>query len=143
MHPISLLESPANDTCHRYIFKALYSTMEVSTQLISRPLQHYPFWTNLVFACKTETLGSLYSHVLIIIAKSSKSKNQVVHEKKFKGLLSSTCLTSSEGRLLDLESEVIRGLGSISTVSNILSLDIFCIHTVETKMPILGFLSSL
>ena len=25
-------------------------------------VQHYPFWTNLAFACKTETLGSLYSY---------------------------------------------------------------------------------
>ena len=30
-----------------------------------------PFYTNWVFACKTETLGSLYSHALLIIAKSS------------------------------------------------------------------------
>ena len=28
--------------------------------------QHYPFYTNLTFACKTETLGSLYSHALLI-----------------------------------------------------------------------------
>ena len=33
--------------------------------------QHYPFWTKLTFACKTETLGSLYRHALLIIAKSS------------------------------------------------------------------------
>ena len=25
-------------------------------------VQNYPFWTNLAFACKTETIGSLYSH---------------------------------------------------------------------------------
>ena len=34
-------------------------------------VQHSPFWTKLIFACKTETLGSLYSHALLIIAKSS------------------------------------------------------------------------
>ena len=34
-------------------------------------VQHYPFYTNLTFASKTETLGSLYSHALLIIAKSS------------------------------------------------------------------------
>ena len=45
------------------------------------------------------------------------SKIQVVHEQKFKDLL--TYLTSSERRLLDFESEVMRGLG------NILSLDVF------------------
>ena len=30
-----------------------------------------PFCTNLTFACKTKTLGSLYSNVQLIIAKSS------------------------------------------------------------------------
>ena len=40
------------------------------------------------------------------LTKSSKSKNQVVHEQKFKDLLSSTCHISSEIRVLDLESEV-------------------------------------
>ena len=44
-------------------------------------VQHYPFWTNLAFACKTETLGSLYGHALFILTKSSKSNNQVVHEQ--------------------------------------------------------------
>ena len=34
-------------------------------------VHHYPFWTNLAFACKTKTLGSLHSHALLIIAKSS------------------------------------------------------------------------
>ena len=57
--------------------------------------------------------------------KSSKSKNQVVHEQKFKDLLSCTHLTSSERIVLDLESEVMRGPGSIPTGGNILSLDIF------------------
>ena len=33
--------------------------------------QHYPFWTKLTFACKTETLDPLYSHALLIIAKFS------------------------------------------------------------------------
>ena len=69
-------------------------------------VQHSPFWTNLAFACKTKTLGSLYSHALLILTKSSKSKNQVVHEQKFKALLSSTRWISSEKRVLDLESEV-------------------------------------
>ena len=76
-------------------------------------VQHYPFYTNLTPAYKTETLGSLYSHALLIPTKSSKSKYQVVHEQKFKDLLSSTCLTSSERRVLDLESEVMRGPGSL------------------------------
>ena len=29
-------------------------------------VQHAPLYTNLAFACKTETLGSLYSHALLI-----------------------------------------------------------------------------
>ena len=35
-------------------------------------VQHYPLYTNLKFACKTETLGSLYIHALLIPVKSSK-----------------------------------------------------------------------
>ena len=79
----------------------------------------------MAFACETETLGSLYSHALLIPTKSSKSKYQVVDEQKFKDLLSSTCLTISERRMLDLESEVMRDLGSFPTGGNILSLDFF------------------
>ena len=67
------------------------------------------FYTNLTFACKTETLGSLYNHALLIPLKSSKSKYQVMHEQKFQDLLSSTCQVSVEWRVL--ESEVMRGLG--------------------------------
>ena len=72
----------------------------------SRNVQHSPFWTNLAFASKTETLGSLYNNAPLILTKSSKSKNQVVYEQKFKDLLSSTCQISSERRGLDLELEV-------------------------------------
>ena len=35
-------------------------------------VQHSPFWANLAFACNTETLGSLYSHVLLILIKLKK-----------------------------------------------------------------------
>ena len=83
------------------------------------------FWTSLAFACKTGTLDPLYIHALLILTKSSKSKNQVVHEQKFKDLLSSTCLTRSGRRVLDLETEVMRGLGSMPTGGNILSFDFF------------------
>ena len=34
-------------------------------------VQHYPLSTNWEFSYKTETLGSLYSYALLIIAKSS------------------------------------------------------------------------
>ena len=43
-----------------------------------------PFYINLTFAWKTETLDSLVSHALLIPLKSTKSKFQVVHEQKFK-----------------------------------------------------------
>ena len=83
-------------------------------------VQHSPFCTNLTFACKTETSGSLYSHALLILTKSSKSKNQMVHEQNFKDLLSSTCHISPERRVLDLESEA---RGSLLNGGNILLLD--------------------
>ena len=47
----------------------------------------------------TETLGSLFNHALHILPKSPKSKNQVVHEEKFKDSLTSTC----QVRVSDLE----------------------------------------
>ena len=50
---------------------------------------------------------------------SSKSKNQVVHEQKFKDLLSSAWQVSVERIVLDLESGAMRGLGSIPTRGNI------------------------
>ena len=62
----------------------------------------------------------------------------MVHEQKFKDLLSSTCQVSVERIVLDLESEVVRGLGSIPTRGNILSLDFF--HIVKPPMPILAIL---
>ena len=42
-----------------------------------------PIASKLTFACKTETLGSLYSHALLFLTKSSKSKYQLVHEQKY------------------------------------------------------------
>ena len=86
----------------------------------------------MTFACKTETLSSL-----LISLKSSKSKYQVVHEQK----LRSTCQVSVERIVLDLESEAMRGPGSIPTGGNILSLDFF--HIVKLPMPILALLPML
>ena len=74
-------------------------------------VHHAPLFTNLAFAGMTETLSSLYSHALLILTKSYKSKHQVVHEQKFKDLLSSTCQVSVERSMLDLESEVQYSLG--------------------------------
>ena len=55
----------------------------------------------------------------------------MVHEQKFKDLLSSTCQVGVERIVLDLESEVMGGLGSIPTGDNILSLDFF--HIVKPR----------
>ena len=43
--------------------------------------------SGLTFGCKTETIASLNSLTLLILTESSKSKNQVVYELKFKDLL--------------------------------------------------------
>ena len=32
-------------------------------------VQHSPFWTDWAFACRTETLGSLHGHALLIPTK--------------------------------------------------------------------------
>ena len=69
-------------------------------------VQHASLYTNLAIACKTETFSSSYSHALLILTKPSKSKHQVVHEQKFKDLLSNTCQVSVERSMLDLEAEV-------------------------------------
>ena len=98
-------------------------------------VQHSSFWTKLTFACNTETLGSLYSHALLILTESSKSKNQVVHKQKFKDLLSSTCLVSPERIMLDLQSEVLRGPVSIPTDCSIFHC-FFCFHIAKPLMPI-------
>ena len=90
----------------------------------------------LTFAYKTETLGSLYNHALLILLKSSKSKHHVVHEQKFKDLLSSTCQVSVERIVLDLESEAAWNLFPLG--GNILPLDFF--HVVKPLMSILPIL---
>ena len=65
----------------------------------------------------------------------------MVHEQKFKDLLSSACQVSVERIMLDLESEVMRGPGSIPSGVNILSLDFF--HIVKPLMALLPILSNL
>ena len=94
--------------------------------------------SNLTFACKTETLFSIYSHALLILLKSFKSKYQVVHAQKFKDLLSRTCQVNVERIVLDLESEGMRGLGSILTGGNILSLEFFLFSRSKGKNANIG-----
>ena len=66
----------------------------------------------------------------------------MVHEQKFKDLTSNTCLVSPERRVLDLESEVMRGPGSIPTEGNIFHC-FFCFHIAKPLMPILALLPTL
>ena len=61
------------------------------------------------------------------------------HEQKFKDLLSSTLQVSVEKIVLDLESEVMRGPGSIPTGGNIFHW-IFCFHVVKPLLRILALL---
>ena len=53
--------------------------------------------------------------------------------------VSSTCQVSVEMRVLDLESEVMRGPGSIPTGDNIFHWN-FCFHVVKALMIILALL---
>ena len=76
---------------------------------------------------------------LIDSLKSSESKYQVVHKQNFTNVLSSTCQVSVERRALDLESEAMRGSGSIPTGGNILSLDfISCSKASDANIGIIS-----
>ena len=106
-------------------------------------VQHHPFWPKLTFACKTETSGSLHSHALLVIVKSSqflKVQKSTGAWAEVKDLLSSTWQVNVERKVLDLESGVMTGLGSIPTRGNIFSLDFFCFHVVKPLLPILALL---
>ena len=70
---------------------AIMAILASEALLHEKKIQWQNVTPNLTFACKTETLGSLYNHALLILLKSSKFKYQVVHEQIFKDLLSSTC----------------------------------------------------
>ena len=98
-------------------------------------VQQSLFWTNSVFACKTENLGSLYSHALMNLTKSSKSKNQAAHEQKFKDFPSSTCQVSPERRVIKRRGED-RVLSSLGVT---FCHWIFCFDIVKLLMPILDY----
>ena len=52
--------------------------------IIGLKVQSLTKWAKKAFACRSETFRFLYSQALLILTKSSKSKNQMVHEQKFK-----------------------------------------------------------
>ena len=62
----------------------------------------------------------------------------MVHEQKFKDLLSSTCQASVVRIVLDLKSEAMRGPGSIPTGGNILSLDFFLFSCSKDENATIG-----
>ena len=72
-----------------------YTRWIIPSLLTRCPSKESPNWANQAFACKSETFRTLYSHALLILIKSSKSKNQVAHEQKFKDSLSRSCQFSS------------------------------------------------
>ena len=65
----------------------------------------------------------------------------MVHEQKFKDQ-GSTCQVSPERIVLGLESEIVRGLGSIPTGGNTFHW-IFCFHVVNPLMSVLALLPTL
>ena len=73
------------------VFLQFYSSFFVICNSFVIVGNNAPSYTNLTFACNTKTLGSLYSHALLILAESTKSKNKVVHEQMFKDLSSGKC----------------------------------------------------
>ena len=64
-------------------------------------------------------------------------------ETKVSVLQANVKLTSVERRVLDLESEAMRCLGSIPTGGIILSLDFFLFSCSKENIPILAFSYSL
>ena len=66
----------------------------------------------------------------------------MVHGQEFEDLLSSTCKVCVERIMLDLESEVMRGPGSIPSGGNIFHW-VICIHIVKPLMAILALLPHL
>ena len=64
----------------------------------------------------------------------------MVHEQKFKDLLSSTCQDSPDRRVLDLESEVMRGPGSIPSRGNIFHW-IFLFSRSKTSAANIGIIT--
>ena len=62
----------------------------------------------------------------------------MVHEQKFKDLLSSTCQVSVERIVLDLGG--YERPGSYSHCGSHFVTGFFCFHAVKTKIPILAFL---
>ena len=97
-------------------------------------VQHAPPTLDWALACKTETLGIHYIVMLYwsLTVNISSPKIQVVHEQKFKDLLSSTCLSSSERSMLELQS---RGLGSIPTRGGVIFCLIHFVTQIYTILP--------
>ena len=97
-------------------------------------------YPNCALPCKSKPLGTLYSHALLILTKNHpKSKNQMVHEQKFKGLLSSKCPV----RMGEHAGLWILGQWFNTHWGNILLLFFFCFHVVKTLKSIMALLPTL
>ena len=89
---------------------------------------------NRVFSNSTETLGSLHSQALLILTKSSKSKNHVVHEHKFKDLLSNVVKIVQKGECWTWNQ---RSSGSILTGVTFCYWNILFSHSTASDANIL------
>ena len=79
-------------------------------------VQHSPFWTNLAFACKTETLGCVYSRAL---DSNQVQKNQWFMNKSLKISQVANARLTQKGECWTWNQRLIRSPGSILTGSNI------------------------
>ena len=55
--------------------------MGIEPRTSAIPVWHPPIWANLALLVRLRLLRSLYSHALLILTKSSKSKNLLVHQQ--------------------------------------------------------------
>ena len=86
-------------------------------------VKHSPFWTNLSFVCKTETLGSLYSHALLIPTKYPSPEIKWCINRSLKIFQAANDKLVQKGECWTWNQRLIRGPGSILTGSNILLLE--------------------
>ena len=93
-------------------------------------VQHYPFWANWTFACKTETSSSLCSHALLISTPSPKIKWCMSRSLKIPLVVHAHL--AQKGEYWIWNRRFMRGPGFILT-------GFFCFHVVHL-MPILALL---
>ena len=102
-------------------------------------VKHYPFWTNLSFACKIETLGSLYSHALLIPTKHPSPEIKWCINRSLMISQAANDKLVQKGECWIWNQRLIRGPGSILTGVTSCYWN-FCFHVVRPLMTILALL---